>query len=157
MVILPNTHTSPDTAYVVADYPYGFRARCSIRYWLEHKPNHGFRLMSQTTNPKSANHWNKPKASTYAQFGACMYLDDNGHVHWTSLTEYCGGAEAFEWSNKYREGVPEVGLDLLDRFVCSKRTYDAHRKPGDPLSVGLAEAKRAFATKTYIQPANAEE
>ena len=67
--------------------------------------------------------------------------------------EWSEGVEAFEWSNKYREGVPEVGLDLLDRFVCSKRTYDARRKPGDPLSVGLAEARRAFATKTYIQPA----
>ena len=24
-------HTSPETAYVVSDYPYGFRLRCQIR------------------------------------------------------------------------------------------------------------------------------
>lgn len=30
-------HTSPETAYVVDDYPYGFRLRCKIRYWIETK------------------------------------------------------------------------------------------------------------------------
>jgi hypothetical protein len=42
-------HTSPETAYVVEDYPYGFRLRCKIRYWLEFKAKKGFRLVSQTT------------------------------------------------------------------------------------------------------------
>lgn len=74
-------HVSPETAYVVDDYPYGFRLRCKIRYWLEHKPGHGVRLVSQTTNPKRPGEiWNKPKASTYCTFSGCMYLDDNGHV-----------------------------------------------------------------------------
>jgi hypothetical protein len=30
-------HTSPETAYLVEDYPYGFRLRCQIRYWLEYR------------------------------------------------------------------------------------------------------------------------
>src|SRR6516165_4444148 len=58
-------HISPETAYVVEDYPYGLRLRCRIRYWLEHTPKRGFRFWSQTTNPKRGNIWNKPKASTY--------------------------------------------------------------------------------------------
>jgi hypothetical protein len=29
--ILPD-HTTPETAYVVDDYPYGFTLRCKIRY-----------------------------------------------------------------------------------------------------------------------------
>jgi hypothetical protein len=73
-------HTSPETAYVVDDYPYGFRLRCSIRYWLEYKKGHGFRLVSQTTNPKKPGTvWNKPKAGTYHAF-AVMVLNDEGHV-----------------------------------------------------------------------------
>ncbi len=52
MITLLAGHVSPETAYVVSDYPYGFRLRCQIRYWLEYSPTHGFRLVSQTTNPK---------------------------------------------------------------------------------------------------------
>ena len=146
-------HDSPATAFLVADYPYGYSLRCNIRYWIEYKPKHGFRLMSQTTNPKKPGMiWNKPRASTYCKFGGCMYLDEAGHVQWAGLSEYYDGAEAKAWSDQYREGVPEAGLDIHDRWTCAKRTYGAHRKPGDPLGVGLAESRRAFATKTFIEP-----
>src|SRR4051812_18420178 len=57
-------HTSADTAYVVDDYPYG-RSRTQKRYWIESKPKHGDRLVTQTLNPKTGR-WNKPKAGTYA-------------------------------------------------------------------------------------------
>ncbi len=59
-------HTSEETAYLVNDYPYGFRLRCQIRYWMEYDKKRGFRFCSQTTNPKrEGTHWNKPKKSTY--------------------------------------------------------------------------------------------
>ncbi len=81
-------HTTQETAYTVNDYPYGFRLRCKIRYWLEHKPKQGFRLVSQTTNPKvSAEVWNKPKASTYCML-AVMGLDGEGHVSWDGCNLY---------------------------------------------------------------------
>lgn len=61
-------HTSSETAYVVDDYPFGFRLRCKIRYWIERKAKHGDRFVSQTTNPKVAfEKWNAPKPSTYCQ------------------------------------------------------------------------------------------
>jgi hypothetical protein len=93
--------TSPESAYLVEDYPYGFRLRCKIRYWLEFKPGHGFRFMSQTTNPKRviaplfgpvSEFWNKPKAGTYS-LAAALYLDTEGHVHCAGLSEYSNGAE----------------------------------------------------------------
>lgn len=80
-------HTSPETAYIVADYPYGRKVRCRIRYWLEYREKHGFRLMSQTENPKTGA-WNAPKGSTYRFLAGAMYLDDKGHVQFAGLTEY---------------------------------------------------------------------
>jgi hypothetical protein len=143
-------HISPETAYVVADYPYGFTLRCQIRYWLDFHPKRGFRFVSQTTNPKRANVWNKPKASTYRRFGAAMYLDDNGHVQWSGLDEYCNGAQAKQWADTYGDAVPEAGQDMLRRWVASKLAYDTARADDKaegvipPLHVGLVEARKAF-------------
>jgi hypothetical protein len=137
-------HISPETAYVVDDYPYGYTLRCKIRYWLEFKPKLGVRLLSQTTNPKKGGIWNKPKASTYCQFGGCMYLDDKGHVQWSGLTQYSDGAEAKAWLEQYGDGVPEGCKPLLNKWVAAKVAYDANRNQGDALSVGLPEARKAF-------------
>jgi hypothetical protein len=94
-------HTSPETAYVVNDYPYGFRLRCKIRYWLEFKKNQGFRLVSQTTNPKVAREvWNKPKASTYSHL-AIMGLDEKNHVTWTGFSFYGGREELDAFHAEY--------------------------------------------------------
>ena len=84
---------SPETAFLVNDYPYGFRLRCKIRYWLEFKPGFGFRFVSQTTNPKRPGApWNKPHAGTYSR-AAALYLDGEGHVHCAGLSEYSNGPE----------------------------------------------------------------
>lgn len=68
-------HTSPETAFVVDDYPYGFRLRTQIRYWLETKKGHGQRFCSQTLNPKTGA-WNKPKAGTYHVVAVMVQNDD---------------------------------------------------------------------------------
>ncbi|MEU7905865.1 hypothetical protein [Actinoplanes sp. NPDC049118] len=85
-------HTSPETAYEVDDYPYGFRLRCRIRYWVETATKGAKkgrqRFMSQTTNPKvDGEPWNKPKGSTY-DLMTFMYLDDQDHVHHFGVSEY---------------------------------------------------------------------
>lgn len=139
-------HVSPETAYVVDDYPYGFRLRCKIRYWLEYNAKRGFRFVSQTTNPKRPGEvWNKPKASTYMRFGAAMFVnEDDGHVGWAGLGEYSNGAEAKAWQDKYGEAVPEAGRQRLAKWVAAKLAYDSNRNSGDPLDVGLTEALKAF-------------
>lgn len=76
-------HTSPETAYVIADYPYGFRLRTSIRYWIESKKGFGDRFVSQTMNPKTGN-WNKPKAGNY-RFLMVMYLDEKNYVQTAAI------------------------------------------------------------------------
>lgn len=137
-------HISPETAYVVADYPYGFRLRCQIRYWLEFKKGHGVRMVSQTTNPKRGNVWNKPKAGTYSRFGECLFLDGDGHVAVTGLSHYSTGAEAKAWADTFAEGCHPQALPELREWVAAKLAYDAARKPGDDLTVGLKEAREAW-------------
>jgi hypothetical protein len=129
----------------VNDYPYGFRLRCKIRYWLEFKPKVGFRLVSQTTNPKRPGEvWNKPKASTYSRFGGAMVLNEEGHVSWVGLSEYSNAAEAKAFAEKSSAGVPEAGLKTLNGWVAAKAAYEGARKEGDALSVGTKEAFKAF-------------
>ncbi len=147
MTTILTGHVSPETAYVVPDYPYGYRLRCKIRYWLEYRAGHGYRLVSQTTNPKRPGEvWNKPKASTYARFAACMYLDDDNHVQWTALDQYANAQEANDWMVNYGSGVPEQGRVLLRKWVAAKQAYADARRPNDDLCVGLVEARKAFIT-----------
>lgn len=87
-------HDSPDTAYLVPDYPYGFRLRTEIRYWVETKKGHGQRTMSQTRNPKRAGApWNAAKGSTYSPIRVLVLNLDSGHVEHHGLTGYADEAE----------------------------------------------------------------
>lgn len=140
-MILLSGHVSPDTAYVVDDYPYGFKLRCKIRFWLEFAPKRGVRFVSQTTNPKRPGVvWNKPKPSTYCRFGGAMFLNDEGHVEWSGLTEYTDGAKAKAWRDTYGAGVPEACKPLLDYWVKAKLAYDAQRAGGADLASAAAGA-----------------
>lgn len=79
----PISAEGQDNAYLVADYPYGFRLRTQIRYWKEFKRGYGFRFVSQTVNPKT-NQWNKPKAGHYHP-ALIIGLDEKGHVDYDVL------------------------------------------------------------------------
>lgn len=128
-------HVSPDTAYLVSDYPYGFRLRCQIRYWLEFNKSHGVRLMSQTSNPKRPELvWNKAKGSTYCKFGGAMYLDENDHVQWAGLDAYSTAAEAAAWRDEFGAGVPADCVPVMNAWCEVKRRHEEARdarKPGE--------------------------
>lgn len=79
-------YNSIDKSYKVDDYPYGFRQRTSIFYWIESQPGKGDRFCSYTINPKNGKP-NKPKCSTYSTF-MYMYLDENGHVQHGVIDSY---------------------------------------------------------------------
>jgi hypothetical protein len=108
-------HTSESTAYLVDDYPYGFHERTQIRYWLEHKPKKGWRFVSQTMNPKTGR-WNKPKASTYADWGAAMYLDEKGHVAWTGVGPYSDENAFLAFVRTF----PDADLSMIKKIVPAK-------------------------------------
>lgn len=87
-------HNSADTAYVVDDYPYGFRLRTKIRYWIETTKN-GDRFVSQTLNPKTGL-WNKEKKSTYVEVGV-MLLNEESHVKWTTFSHWEDEEKLDKW------------------------------------------------------------
>jgi len=118
-------HTSQETSYLVEDYPYGFRLRCKIRYWIEYKKGKGFRFWSQTSNPKVPGLvWNKPKASTYTENAMFMYLDSNDHVQWRGLGIYNTDKETREFLEAYREFINPKWLPVLERWVHLKEAYE---------------------------------
>lgn len=90
-------HTSQDTAYLVEDYPWGFKLRTKIRYWIESKKSFGQRFASQTINPKT-NKWCAPKYSCYSHI-VVMYLNEIGHIKSCSV----GLNSTEEWVNQFKE------------------------------------------------------
>lgn len=127
-------HTDPESAYNVEDYPYGFRLRTTIRYWVETKRMHGQRMVSQTKNPKNGR-WNKPKASTYSPV-VMMALDDQDHVVNHGLSPYSSldEIEMFQlWAHHH---LSECQIGALDYLKAQRRaekhvTYSVHAcKPG---------------------------
>jgi peptidoglycan hydrolase-like protein with peptidoglycan-binding domain len=118
-------HTSPDTAYLVSDYPYGFRLRTSIRYWIETKKGFGQRFVSQTMNPKNGK-WNKPKAGTY-YLAMVMVLEDNGYVGHAALhaadTYFDAKTENFLESYQLETGIR---ADVLTMVALQKRVSAAY-------------------------------
>ena len=52
-----------DTAIEVDNYPWGFRLKTKVKYWVESN-NKGDRLIKQTLNPKT-NKWCAVKKSIY--------------------------------------------------------------------------------------------
>jgi hypothetical protein len=148
-ITLLSGHVSPETAYQVEGYPYGFRLRCTIRYWLEYTPKHGVRMWSQTSNPKRPGLiWNKPKASTYCRFAGAMYLDGNNHMQWSGMHEYMDGAQTAAWWATYGAACHPEAVKLARRWVAAKAGYDQARETGADMASAAAAGRVAFAKAT---------
>jgi len=144
-------HTSPETAYVVADYPYGFRLRCSIRYWIEHKAGHGFRLVSQTTNPKKDGQvWNKPKAGIYYDC-AVMVLDGDERVAIDTVHAYSAAEriDAFEAAHAAAL-TPEhrAAIRFLRASLAAQRYVTVTVGPASELPIQTDDERRAIMRDT---------
>ena len=118
-------HTNEATAYVVDDYPYGFKLRTKIRYWIENGGKKGYRFVSQTMDPKKSKpelgieRWNAPKKSTYVEFAAAMYLDAQGHVQWEGVGQYSDLPKIVNFVKDF----PGADLRTVKLFAIAKVKY----------------------------------
>ncbi len=104
--VLPG-YCSMETALEVPDYPYGFRLRTSIFYWIETNGPKGDRVGTYTIDPKSGRK-NKPKYSTYNPF-MWLYKNEDGHVKSSALGSY--DSEIFVERFKYI--LANIGEDFI--------------------------------------------
>jgi hypothetical protein len=98
-------HTSAETAYVIADYPYSFNLRCQKRMWVETSTRKGTgqRVVSQTSNPrKEGLVWNKPSLGVYSVISVIYLNSENNHVE-------CAGLGLYTYENKIEEFVIRFG------------------------------------------------
>jgi hypothetical protein len=122
-----NGHTAPESAFVVEDYPYGFRLRCKIRFWIETATKGTKkgqqRVVSQTTNPKAAGEvWNKPKFSVYHGM-AILLLDDQGHVQSDGISLVPWPEHCSRWRNDYYDQFTEEMKKRFDQLEAMSRKY----------------------------------
>jgi hypothetical protein len=108
-------HTSKETAYVVEGYPWGFKLRTTIRYWIESKQGYGQRFCSQTIDPRSGK-WCAPKYSTY-DFIKVLYLDDIDHVKSDRIGLYADIETITDFKNKYGQYLEPEQVNNLDRML----------------------------------------
>jgi hypothetical protein len=123
-------HTSPETAYVVEDYPYG-RLRCKKRYWVETATKGAKkgeqRLMTQTTDPKKlGEYWNNAHPSSYSMI-VVLYKDNVGHVHAWHISMYSlyGAADYRNRLSGVYEQLTEPQRKLYDHVAA----VSARRNP----------------------------
>ena len=121
-------HTSQETAYIVEDYPWGFRLRTTIRYWVETKKakNGGQRFGSQTINPKTGQ-WCAPKYSTYSPI-IVMYLNENDHIKWHDLSYYSSKDYVEAFKNEHIDKLDDFQKEQLKDMIAVKNNLRRNRK-----------------------------
>ena len=142
-------HTDERSSYVVDDYPYGFRARTQIRYWLEGPTGkRGWRFVSQTLNPKSGR-WNKPKKSTYSMWAGAMYLDSQDHVKWAGLHEYSTVEDFTQFVKAFPRAdlsiakyVSKAKVKMLERFADGSQYWTINKVKQEPSEADKQEYRK---------------
>jgi hypothetical protein len=133
-------HTSQETARVVEDYPWGFRLRTTVRYWIETKParNGGQRFAKQTINPKTGK-WCAIKYSTYSPL-SIMFLDENNHVKYTSLDHNSNEDIILKFKDTHLNNLSDYQKETLKEImayceVMKHVTWTVKASPVGPVSI----------------------
>jgi len=129
--IIKELHNNEENALVINDYPYGFRLRTKIRYWIE-TTKKGDRFVSQTLNPKTLL-WNKPKKSVYSNV-IVLVKEDNGHITYLN------------WSVQYSE------IEELEDFFKKIGDFPLNDLQKEKIKIGRA----VYKTRKHISYSIAE-
>lgn len=134
-------HISPETAYVCTDYPWGFRLRTTIRYWIEtaQTKTGGQRLVTQTINPKTGL-WCAPKKTTYSAI-MVLFLDEKNHIGIDDLTTYhCDEKRINEFKENHKDKLTSFQLNQLKQIIALNTvmknvTFTVKPCPVEPVSL----------------------
>lgn len=101
-------YTSKEKSFEVKNYPWGFRLKTSIFYWIETKEGKGDRLGTYTIDPKTGRAC-KPKYSTYNAF-MYLYIDpETGHVKHGSIDSY----DREEFEGRFYFIIGKIGEEFI--------------------------------------------
>jgi len=104
-----------DKPILVNNYPYGFRLRTTIAYWIETKGNKQ-RFCSKTLNPKT-NLWNKPKYSTYEDLIILAKEKETGYIRHLYLNITYSDKEEFEELLRFLEDFRTEHISKILKFA----------------------------------------
>lgn len=155
-------HTTQETAFVAQNYPWGFRLRTTIRYWIETKKakNGGQRFASQTINPKTGK-WCAPKYSTYSPI-TIMFLDHKEHIQHTSLGHNSGEERILKFKETHLEFLNEYQKDRLKEImaydeVMKHVTFTIVPNPTGPVSLFSSNPIEIAKRKILLQESEERE
>lgn len=111
-----------DTPLVVDNYPYGFRQKTLIRYWID-RTKRGERFVSQTLNPKTKE-WNRAKYSTYDNIVIVGEEEGTGHIRCVALhAPYTSIEEAQAFYDEYHEVFDDWQLTEYRHIIAMLEVY----------------------------------
>lgn len=149
-------HVSPETAYVIGDYPHGRRLRCKKRIWVETATKGAKkgdqRSVYQTTNPRVPGEvWQNPHAGQYSPLVFLYQDSDTGHVktfHTGGLSMSPAGHARFRLLGLY-EQLPYDDRRMYDAWLKLSQKYAPPWERWAELVDGLA---RHFVATGEILP-----
>ncbi len=119
-------HTSYETAYKIAGYPWGFKLRTSQFVWIETVKGKGDRVCRATIDPRS-NKLCATKKSTFSPF-KYLFLDEKSHVQ-------SGGIEAYyldEFKDKIQFLIDKIEVASEEQIFNLRNDYLAHFRGNCP-------------------------
>jgi len=136
-------HTNFDNAFEVDNYPWGFRLKTKVRYWIEtsDKSNGGQRFCKCTLNPKTGA-WCAPKKGTY-NILSNMYLDENNYVQYDAISLYhCEEETLNKYIENHKDHLGEYEIKKLKFFKARNEVMKHVKVEFDSVSFDETEEGR---------------
>ena len=113
-----------DTAIEVDNYPWGFRLKTKVKYWIESN-NRGDRFIKQTLNPKT-DEWCNPKKSTYSEvmIMTTEEKENKTFVHYDSVSSFSKIEEISLFENTHKEHLTDRQLKQICKLKSFHGAYE---------------------------------
>jgi hypothetical protein len=148
--------TVPPNAFIIHDYPDGFRIKCKKANWVERADKGAkkgeFRLVTATSDERHErpDFWRQPHAGNYYPVLLAYQVEDpgaedDGHIHIAVVSAYDGPLKFAEFQRRFGASLGgdldyvARALDAAERIsrrynATSWREFDVKHKPAPVLS-----------------------